>query len=108
MPTSGNKKSVFDPKDLRRLRDICASGDSPFHPKTLERLARAGALPAVKVGNYWCTTDAAVRTFLWRSGNEMLRRLTVLKKENGGPTRNQTPVNEIPLSKRNSMRFTDA
>jgi hypothetical protein len=77
---SGNKKSVFDPRDLRRVRDMCATGDAPFHWKTMERLCREGVFPATKVGNHWCTTDAAVRTFLWRTGNEMLRKLTVLRQ----------------------------
>jgi hypothetical protein len=69
-------KSKLNPKDLRRVREMCADGSIPFHWKTAERLSRGGVLPAVKVGNFWCTMDAAVRAFLWQSGNEMLRRLT--------------------------------
>ena len=59
------------------MRKLCADGTIPFHSKTAERLCRAGNLPAVKVGNSWCTTPAAVRSFFWKKGNKTFQKLTV-------------------------------
>ena len=46
-----------------------------------------------------------MRSFLWRTGNEMLRRLTVLPKKNGGPARNRTSAMKIPSTR--ITGFTD-
>jgi hypothetical protein len=70
-----SKLTVFDPRELRPLRDFCADGSLPFHPKTAERLARDGDLPAVKIDG-WRTTPAAVRAYMWQRGNATFRKLT--------------------------------
>jgi hypothetical protein len=67
------KKSVFDPKDLRPVRDFCRDGTIPFHFKSAERLCRTGTIPAIKVGNYWCTTREAVRSYHWKHANKAFR-----------------------------------
>jgi hypothetical protein len=69
-------KSVFDPKELRPVRDFCADGTLALHPKSAERLCREGSLPAVKVGVAWRTTDAAIRAYIWKRSNAMFRKLT--------------------------------
>ncbi len=35
------------------LSDVQAGGLLGLHPKTVQRLARTGKLPAVRVGRYW-------------------------------------------------------
>ena len=71
-----SKQVIFDPKELRSVRDFIADGSLPDHPKTVERFCREGVLPAIKVGNSWRTTLAAVRSYLWRSGNAAFKKLT--------------------------------
>lgn len=70
------KPLIFDPKELRPVREFIADGTLPLHFKTVERFSRDGLLPAIKVGNSWHSTPAAVRTYLWKSGNAAFRKLT--------------------------------
>jgi hypothetical protein len=44
-----SKQVIFDPKELRSVRDFIADGSLPYHPKTVERFCRDGVLPAIKV-----------------------------------------------------------
>jgi hypothetical protein len=67
------KKLLFDPKDLIPCRDLCRDGTLPFHPKSAERLCRDGAIPAVKVGNNWCTTREAARAYHWKHANKAFK-----------------------------------
>jgi excisionase family DNA binding protein len=71
-----SKKSVFDPKDLVPIRDLCADGTLRLHWRTCERLCHSGKLPAIKVGNSWHTTRDAVRAFFWKRGNAAFKELT--------------------------------
>ena len=76
-PTAMSKLPIFDPKDLRPVRELIAAGILPYHPKTAERFCREGVLPAMKIGNSWCTTPAAIRQFFWNKGNKSFRKLSV-------------------------------
>jgi hypothetical protein len=67
------KQSAFNPKDLRPVKDLCHDGTIPFHSKSAERLCRTGAIPAIKVGNRWCTTKDAARGYFWRRANKAFR-----------------------------------
>lgn len=67
------KKPLFDPKDLLPVRELCRDGTIPFHVKSAERLCRIGAIPAIKVGNRWCTTKDAARGYFWRRANKAFR-----------------------------------
>lgn len=69
------KQAAFNPQELRTLKELCADGTLRFHPKTAERLCRAGVIPALKYGNDWMTTPAAVRAFLWKRSNDAFRKL---------------------------------
>ena len=47
--TSGNSPTVFEP-----LLDDGQAGEMlGLHPKTIQRLARRGEIPAVRIGRYW-------------------------------------------------------
>ena len=70
------KQALFNPQELRTIKELCADGTIRFHPKTAERLCRKGVIPAMKYGTAWHTTPAAVRAFLWKRGNEAFRKLT--------------------------------
>jgi hypothetical protein len=65
---------IFDPQQLRSVRDLQADGTIPYHWKTVERMCREGDLPAIKVGNRWCSTKDAVRNHLWKSANAAFKR----------------------------------
>ena len=69
------KSHVFDPKQLRPVRDYCADGSLPFHLKTAERLCREGTIAAIKVGNTWCTTPEGVRGYFWNHANTAFRKV---------------------------------
>lgn len=43
-----------------------ASRISGYHPDYLSALIRKGELPGQKVGRTWCTTEAAIRRYLYR------------------------------------------
>ena len=51
MPSKA-KSPVFDPRDLRDVRSLCAEGLIPYHYKTAERFCRDGEMPAIKVGTF--------------------------------------------------------
>jgi len=47
--TSGNSPTAFEP-----LLDDGQAGEMlGLHPKTVQRLARRGEIPAVRIGRYW-------------------------------------------------------
>jgi excisionase family DNA binding protein len=47
--TSGTSPTVFEP-----LLDDGQAGEMlGLHPKTIQRLARRGEIPAVRIGRYW-------------------------------------------------------
>jgi hypothetical protein len=71
-----SKPSIFDPRELRPVREFCLDGTLALHPKSAERLCREGILPAVKVGVAWRTTPAALRSYLWQHSNKKFRELT--------------------------------
>ena len=68
---------VFDPRDLRTVRSLCADRTIPYHWKTAERFCREGKIPAVKIGLFWQTTEVAARTFLWKRANPAFRKVHV-------------------------------
>jgi len=70
------KSPIFDPKQLRPVREFCADGTLPFHWKTCERLCREGELPTIKLGGCWRSTPDAIRAYLWKRGNATFRKLT--------------------------------
>ena len=70
-------KPVFNPQDLRPLGKLCAEGVLQIHPKTAERLARTGGLPAIKIGKTWKSTADAIRAHYWRQGNKEFRKSTI-------------------------------
>ena len=65
---------VFDPKQLRPVREFVADGSLPFHVKTAERFCREEIIAAVKVGNTWCTTPEAVRGYFWSHANRAFKK----------------------------------
>jgi hypothetical protein len=67
------KKPLFEPKDLRPVREFVEDGTFPFHVKSAERLCRIGTIPAVKVGNNWCTTREAARAYHWKHANKAFK-----------------------------------
>jgi hypothetical protein len=71
------QKNLFKPEDLRPIHKLCADGVLQLHPKTAERLARTGVLPAIKIGGVWRSTPDAIRSHYWRHGNAEFRKSTV-------------------------------
>ena len=67
------KKTAFDPKFLRPVKELCEERTIPLHSKSAERLCRDGAIPAVKVGNNWCTTVDAARAYFWQHANKAFK-----------------------------------
>jgi hypothetical protein len=70
-----SKLPVFNPSDLKPVREFCADGTLPFHWKTAERFCRTGIIPAVKVGNEWRTNLAGVRHYFWSRANKAFQKI---------------------------------
>jgi hypothetical protein len=56
---------------------LCAEGMLRLHQRTCERFCREGRIPAIKVGNSWCTTPDAIRAFLFENANDKFKKLMV-------------------------------
>jgi hypothetical protein len=67
------KQPTFNPQNLRPVKELCEDRTIPFHPLTAARLCRMGVLPAVKVGNDWCTTVEAARSYFWKHANKAFK-----------------------------------
>jgi hypothetical protein len=67
------KNSVFDPRELRPVRELIADGSLPFHIKTVQKFCRDGVIAASKIGNDWRVSPAAIRNFYWQHGNKAFR-----------------------------------
>ncbi len=65
----------FDAKQLKRISILCRYGEIPLSVHTVRRLCRAGKFPAIKQGNEWFTSDAAIAQFFYRRGNAAFRRI---------------------------------
>ena len=70
------KLPVFNPRELRPVREFCADGSLPVHWKTAERFCRDGIIAAVKVGNTWHTTPEGVRGYFWLRANRPSKKRT--------------------------------
>ena len=68
------KSPVFDPLDLRPVREFVADGSLPFHIKTAEKFCRDKIIGSIKVGNRWCTTPADIRAFYWKKANAEFKK----------------------------------
>lgn len=59
--STGRKKSVSDPGRCERLLDSIEAAELlRIHPKTLQRMARNGQIPAIQVGKLWRFSASAL------------------------------------------------
>jgi excisionase family DNA binding protein len=59
-PSQQPKGQYFEPL----LDDMQAGAMLGLHPKTLQRLARRGELPAVRIGRYWRYRASSLNTWI--------------------------------------------
>ena len=67
------KKPLFNPRDLRRVRELCVEGTILSIGKAPSGSAGPAKFPLSKSGNHWCTTREAARTYFFRRGNKAFR-----------------------------------
>ena len=69
-----SKEALLNPKELRLLHELHAEGLIPFHRKVCERKCKSGEIPGVKLGNAWYTTEAAIRSWIWKRSNKAFQQ----------------------------------
>jgi len=67
--------ATFRPEDFKPLRHFCESGLLPYCERQARKLARKGELPAALLAGQWCSTEAMIRSWVYKQLNPAARRL---------------------------------
>jgi hypothetical protein len=74
--SSGMKLPPFDPGDLRPLRAFCAEGKLPMPLRHAQNECASGKFPAVMIAHRWHTTEAWIRSYLWKRATPAAKQIT--------------------------------
>lgn len=70
------KLPPFDPADLKPIRQLHKEGRIPMRLRHVLDLCARRKFPCVKVGKAWCTTEAAIRHYLWGQASPEFKKIT--------------------------------
>ena len=68
----------FNPADLQPIRKLYRQGKFPSKMKLQKILKECSArrFPSVKIYNEWCTTEGAIRAWVWEHSTPAFKKIT--------------------------------